>query len=468
MIASRNRHTRTVDAFVAASIVACCGSVAASDSDFVPNQTIVRPRDGVSIDVINARYGSAVLRSLPAQRWYLLEPPVGLSEDGFRQILITDPDIEIAELNVTAIDTDTNGGSQSIFLPQPQAAYEADQTDAIIGAGLAQTVALGAGIIVAVIDSGVDAGHPLLVSRIAPGGFNFIEQNTDTRDLADGIDTNGDGRLDEMAGHGTFVAGIIARIAPASSILPIRVLDSDGGSNAFFISQAVYHALAQGATVANISIGAAADSEILRRTMLDADAAGLLIVASAGNEGSTSPARLPASLRTLGVLGVAATDPADVRAEFSNFGEWVSLSAPGVSIVSLLPDGGYGSASGTSFAAPVVAGVAALLRSTCPAAPVGYIRGHLSATSTPIDAVNPSYAGQLGAGRVHAASALASPACWADANGTGSIDFSDITHVITNFNASYAPAPTGPGDVNRDASVDFSDVTLVLTAFGTF
>ena len=445
---------------------------ALGDSDFVPNQAIVRPREGVSIGVINARYGSATLREVISRRWFLLSPPATLSEDAFVQLLLTDPDVEVAELNFVAADTEAGGGSQSIFLPRSVVSFENDPTPSTMGVPDAQGMSRGAGVKVAVVDSGVDVGHPMLAGRIAAGGFNFIEQNTDVSDLPDGIDTNGNGFLDEMAGHGTFVSGLVSRVAPSAMILPIRVLDSDGVSNAFLIAQGVYHALDEGAQVVNVSIGTQGESLLLASLASEVEAAGVFFVASAGNDGSSSPARQPASLRSRGVIGVAATTLQDVRADFSNYGSWVSVSAPGVGVVSLLPGGGFGEASGTSFAAPLVSGVAALLRSTCPAASFEELRGQLLGTARSINAQNPSYVGQLGSGRVDAAAALGAPPndgllCWCDVNLSGSVEFGDIAIVLANFSRTYPAATVGPGDASRNWVVTFDDVTRVLVHLGS-
>lgn len=346
-------------------------------------------------------------------------------------------------------------------------------TPLVIGAPAAQGVSTGAGVTVGVVDSGIDATRPLLAARIAAGGFNFINQNTDTRDLPDGIDSNNDGRLDEMAGHGTFVAGLIARIAPDARLLPVRVLDSDGLTNVFLVAQGIYHAIDQGAQVVNVSLGATVPTAPMAGVVSDAEAEGVILVASGENESTSSPAREPAGLRALGALGVAATTPGDILAPFSNFGPWISFSAPGVSVISTLPGGGYGEASGTSFAAPLVAGTSALLRSSCPSAPIAFLRDWLGGTSLPIDGLNPGLAGQLGAGRVDAAAALgAQPAmalpCWADTDGNGTIRFSDLIVVLSVYGATYQPGTAGLGDVDRNGVVEFADISLILTSFNVF
>lgn len=445
----------------------------AGDSGFEPGQVVVRLQQGASIDDLNTRYGSSTITDIASRRWFLLAPPAGVDEQSFAQLLTIDPDVARVELNSIGADTDAGGGSQSIFLSINQFEYQNDPVPTAIGAAEANSVSLGAAVTVAVIDTGIDATHPLLAGRIATGGFNFIDGSTDTRDIGDGIDSNGDGRIDEFVGHGTFVAGLVTRIAPASMVLPIRALDSDGQSNAFLMAQGLYHAIDQQVHVINISLGTQADPFILADAVSEAESAGIIVVASAGNDDTSSPPRSPASLRSLGVLGVAATDLSFVRAPFSNYGDWVSLSAPGVDITSLLPDGGFGRASGTSFAAPIVAGTAALLRSACLAAPGWILRETLLSSAMPINQQNPSFQGMLGAGALDAAAALGAGAgqalpCWSDVDHDGRITFHDIAVVLTNFGTSYGPGQTGPGDADRDSLVDFDDLAIVLVNFGSY
>ncbi len=159
-------------------------------------------------------------------------------------------------------------------------------------------------------------------------------------------------------------------------------------------------------------------------------ARGIIVVAAAGNDDASSPARSPAGLVAQGVIAVASTDAQRVRSSFSNYGPWVTLSAPGEGAVGPVPGGGYGTAQGTSFAAPLVAGVAALLRAHCPVTTPEVIRDQLRGTTTSIGTQNPSYPGQLGTGWVNAAGALAfgEPAldCACDLDGDRRVTTNDL------------------------------------------
>lgn len=232
-------------------------------------------------------------------------------------------------------------------------------------------VSRGSGAVIAIVDSGVDLEHPDLMSRFlrdASGGLVG-------RDLVDG-----DGTPQDVNGHGTMVAGIaaatagndigIAGVAPEARIMPIRVLDEEGGGRSSDVDEAIRWAVDNGADVVNLSIESALPlpggllSGAPTAAVDYAWGRGVAVVAAAGNSGSPFtdyPASSP-------VLLVGATNSQDRRASFSDTGRRDAVMAPGVAIVSTwwctgCPDGPhtYGRADGTSFAAPHVSGAVAVL-----------------------------------------------------------------------------------------------------------
>lgn len=221
--------------------------------------------------------------------------------------------------------------------------------------------ATGKGVTVAVIDTGVDDNNVQLRSAMASGSKSFV----------------GGAGTQDLEGHGTRVAGIIAArpikgtgfvgIAPEAKILSLRYTGGDGEDgqgDSGTMSAAIRAAVAAGAKIINISSDTASkeDNDGLRSAVASAVAQDVLIVAAAGNDGAdgksanTYPASYP------GVLAVAASDRNDERAYFSQAGDFVDVAAPGVGMVSTVPKNGQCTADGTSFAAPYVAGVAALLK----------------------------------------------------------------------------------------------------------
>jgi thermitase len=206
-------------------------------------------------------------------------------------------------------------------------------------------------ITIAVLDTGVDVDHPDLANKII-SNMKFCNSAT----------------TDDVYGHGTHVAGIIAAITNNGvgvaglgyrcTIMNVKVLDDSGmGAYSWLVSGIVW-AADNGAKIINLSLGAPYASSALEDAVNYAWGKGVVVVAAAGNNGDTTP-MYPAYYTNC--VAVAATDLNDALASFSNYGDWVDVAAPGVSVYSTLKDNGYGYKSGTSQASPHVAGLAALI-----------------------------------------------------------------------------------------------------------
>jgi subtilisin family serine protease len=222
-----------------------------------------------------------------------------------------------------------------------------------IGADAAWSVTRGAGVVVAVVDTGV-APAPDLAGRLLPG-WNAIARSDDATD-DNGHGTHVAGTVAEVGGNGLAESGV----APEASILPVKVLDSTGTGSDADVAAGIVWAADHGARIVNLSLGGSEPSTVLADGVAYARNKGVLIVAAAGNDGG--PVGVPA--RLAGVLAVGAVDANRVRAPFSAGGRALDLVAPGVGILQQTLDGvgGYAdrSWSGTSMASPHVAGVAAL------------------------------------------------------------------------------------------------------------
>jgi subtilisin family serine protease len=226
-------------------------------------------------------------------------------------------------------------------------------------------IATGAGMTVAVLDTGVDPDHPFYAGLLVDG-WDMIDDDGDPWEQTDGADDDGDGLVDEAFGHGTFVAGVVAQVAPGAQIMPVRVLDADGRGELHRVIEGIYYAIESGADVINMSFGLLAknESDALDDVLKYAKDEGVLVVASAGNTGDDDK-RYPASDKY--VISVAAADEGgQLIAPFSSRGDWVDVAAPGVQIVSSVPDDSYAMWGGSSMAAPIVAGQVALLRELYP------------------------------------------------------------------------------------------------------
>ncbi|GAB3881935.1 S8 family serine peptidase [Terrabacter terrigena] len=230
-----------------------------------------------------------------------------------------------------------------------------------VGAPAAWDVQRGdAAVHIAVVDSGVDVAHPDLAGRVTDT-YNAVDGSTDVTD---------------DVGHGTFVAGVAAAtadngigIAGASvgaSVMAVKVADPAGQVFADKEAAGIIWAADHGADVINLSLGSAAADQVESDAVAYAVGKGVLVVAAAGNDGSTNPS-YPAAYPK--VVAVGATDAAGNRAPFSQHGTWVTVAAPGTSIRStsptagstFFPAGGYATGDGTSFSTPLVAAEAALL-----------------------------------------------------------------------------------------------------------
>ena len=352
---------------------------------FNPEQVLVRLAPGASIETINARYGTRTLEAVEAQRVYLLGLPEGESVDEFLARVIQDPDLSTAAPNARVDAPEAQGRSTIAFADPALEQPDYDDQEALdrIRAAEAWSATRGAGVIVAVLDTGVDVNHPQLQGAIAAGGTDLVDGDGDPGESPDGLDNDGDGVVDEAQGHGTFVAGLIRSVAPDARILPIRVLDSEGFGTAIDIARGIEIARQNGARVINLSLGMAVESDVVEELIDDlADDHGIVFVASAGNQ-STSNRQFPAGEND--VISVAATDDNDRKADFSNFGSWVDVSAPGVGLVSLFPGSRLASWSGTSFAAALASGEAALLVSLRPAAELSDIHDAIERSAVPVD-----------------------------------------------------------------------------------
>jgi thermitase len=230
--------------------------------------------------------------------------------------------------------------------------------DADIDAPEAWDISKGAGVVIAILDTGMDLDHPDLRSKIVG--------SADCTSLFRGCRANSPTAADRY-GHGTHVAGIaaavtdngqgIAGVAPGALLLNVKVLGDDGTGYVSSIAKGLDWAVANGAKVVNMSF-AGGPSQTEEDAVNRAWEAGAVLVAAAGNEGTDTPV-YPAAYDKC--IAVAATDNQDQKASFSNYGAWVKLAAPGEDIISTYPDNTYAWMSGTSMASPHVAGVAALV-----------------------------------------------------------------------------------------------------------
>lgn len=262
-----------------------------------------------------------------------------------------------------------------------------------VGAPTAWNYATGSGIVIAILDTGVDGTHPDLASQMVPG-WNFYNNNSNT------ADTNG---------HGTAVAGTaaaatnnsvgVASVAGGAKIMPVVIADPTGWAYWSTVAQGITWAADHGARVVSLSYqGASASSTIQSAASYLRSKGGVLFVA-AGNTGAID--NTPA---TSLMMVVSAVQQGDTLASFSSFGSFVDISAPGNNIITTKMGGGYWNCWGTSFATPIVAATAALILSERPDFTPAQVDATLESTATDLGA--PGYDIYYGYGDVNATAAL--------------------------------------------------------------
>jgi thermitase len=343
----------------------------ATSEPYRPGQVLVKfrpPMDQAEGASALASYGLPVIENLAELQVLRVGVAEG-QEQSLVQMLLEDPRVEYAELDymvhATIIPNDPGFNSYQWGLQKIQAPSAWDVTTGT------------SDVVIAIIDTGVDLNHPDLNNKIVPG-WDFV---------------NDDAYAQDDHGHGTHVAGIAAAESNngqggagaswGARIMPLKVLDPQGDGYYSDVASAVRYACNHGAWIINLSLGGSNPSSVLEDALEDVYQDGCLVTAAAGNDGRSGidyPARYPHA------MAVAATNDADQRATFSDWGPEMDVAAPGVDIYSTLwtpPNNHtYGWKMGTSMSAPLVAGEAALIWSLCPQLTNVEVRGIVQSTAT--------------------------------------------------------------------------------------
>lgn len=384
---------------------------------------------GNILNIISALGGGTLLDSIPGTNIYLVNlpnlPVVTPLVQSLLGIVFMEPDKQVSspargQMGILTVPVQTGADWYRL---QPELER--------IEAPNAQAISKGRGVVVADLNSLVDYNHPALIGHLT-GGYDFVSARSGYQGVLNSasasfldqssatfLDQSSAGFLDQSSatfldqssatfidqssatfldsnpayGHATLCAGVIAAVAPGSMIMPLRVFDDSGQTDVFSVTKAIYYAVRNGAKVINMSFGMSQSYSSIKTALAYAANNNVVVVASAGNQNSSTP-QFPASAG--GVIGVAAVSSTDAKASFSNYGTAVYVDAPGVNIISSYPNGRYAMVSGTSFSAPIVAGEAALIISV----KNGSVKGTIGAASVNIDGKNPGYSGKLGVGRV--------------------------------------------------------------------
>jgi thermitase len=387
--------------------------------DHVPGQILVKFKDGTSSLAINdelKKQNGKITNKINGIDTLVVSVP-DAALDKVIEALSKNPHVEYAEENniAVALDYPTTAPDDTYFAGNQWGLENAGQTivgqtgsvNADIDAQSAWSKTTGtstnSAIRVAVLDTGIDAAHPDLSTKI---------------DLAKDF-TGSSTSTDDIYGHGTHVSGIVAAITnngkgvagtcPDCRLLVGKVLNDSGSGANSWIANGITWATQNGAKVINMSLGSSAKSATLESAVNYAWKNGVVVVAAAGN--SANPSKTYPGAYT-NVIAVAATDNKDKKASFSSYGSWVDVAAPGVNIFSTFPthtftlgtqngrSQNYDFGSGTSMATPMVAGTVALIWSTSYGTTNTAVRSRLELTADKIQGTGNYWsAGRINAGK---------------------------------------------------------------------
>jgi subtilisin family serine protease len=357
------------------------GAPTAKTVQFAKGRLLVRARAGLKdkdLDQILRGHAAKRVDRIEQIDVHIVELPAQASEVAMAQVLRRHRHLKFAELDVAVppsmLPNDPYYGN-AWHLPK-------------IGAPAAWDVSSGAGVTVAILDSGIDGSHPDLVAQMVPG-WNVYDNNSDTRDVY---------------GHGTVVAGAAAAtgangagvigVGYKTKLMPVRISDAAGYAYFSTMAKGITWAADNGARVANLSFENAAGSSTVMSAADYMRSKGGVVVIAAGNSG-LKEAYAASNSATV----VSATDSNDAVTSWSSYGSFLDLAAPGSGIWTTAQGGGYKAASGTSLATPIVAGTYALMMAANPSLSPPALDSALYATA--LDLGTAGFDERYGNGRVN-------------------------------------------------------------------
>lgn len=365
---------------------------------YVPGQVIVqfrsRPNQAV-VQQLAAQNGLQALRVSPMGSVLFRQLNTSVNTQTVMQRLRANPQVEYTQPNRFYRRTFT--------INDPRSAEQSGL--AIIGAAKAWDITMGdPRVTIAVIDSGADLSHPDLQANLV-NGYNVLSQ--------------GQTPPQDDNGHGTHASGIAAAVGdnrvgvsgacPRCKLMPVKALDAEGSGTGFDVAVGVIWAVDNGASVINMSLGGEESDPTLERAVRYALSRNVAVVVAAGNEATDKP-MYPAALP--GVISVGSVTTSRSRSDFSNYGSWVSIMAPGSGILSTMPmspvfmttnesyRNEYDLMDGTSMASPMVAGIVGLIKSRHPNLTPAQIKAKIEGTA--IDLGNPGFDTEYANGMIDA------------------------------------------------------------------
>jgi subtilisin family serine protease len=425
---------------------------------FKPDELICKMEPGFDIDIINAAYGTTTQNQQPQTNCYLLMITQGQDAESLAAVIDARPDVVYCRPNFYLTAPEPYQRSEPFLDVQYTGTVELQEAAITLNLSAVHAISEGEGVKIAVIDGGVNFLHPFfsslpenIISR-----WDYIDNDSIAFDEPGGL----------CSGHGTFVAGIIKLVAPASSIYVYRVLDTAGLGDGYNIATAVLQAVEDSCRVINLSLGMVGIHDALDDAVRYAKNHDIMVVASAGNDSSSSNLTFPFPATRTYCMAVAAVDSINRKADFSNYGDKVDICAPGTAIYAPYLDTGYAWWDGTSFSTAFVTGLAGLIVSIDPTLEWDEIDSAILKSADNIDSLNPGLEGMLGWGSINIMASLSSVASQyadGDINGDGSLNIMDVSYFISFlYRDGPPPVAFGIADVNGSGILNIQDITYLI------
>ena len=425
---------------------------------YAADELVCRLAPGVTIDSLNAVFGTSVKGHLQQTDCYLLNVPNGQDPEVLASTILGSSLVTYCSPNFYLSVPEGLQRSSPFVDVQAIGTYELQPAATALDLPEVYTLSTGVDVRVALIDGGVNFDHP----AFGDYGGDLVS----SWDYVDGDALASDESGGWCSGHGTLIAGVIRLVAPDADIYVYRVLDTAGIGDGYHIAEAVLRAMDDGCKIINLSLGMVGIHDALDDALKAAHQSGVYIVASAGNDNSDLGATFPFPASRMYAQAVAAVDSANIKADFSNYGVKVNICAPGTQIYGPYLDTSFAWWDGTSFAAPFVSGAAALIIAQRPTVTVDQIADIIGQSADNVDTLNPGYTGLLGDGAVDIAAALHSAQTLlnGDVNADGSLDIADLVYLVEFCFDGGDPASVW-ADANCDSSIDIADICALVAYF---
>jgi subtilisin family serine protease len=422
-----------------------------------PQELVCKMQPGYSIDLINAEYGTITKGHQSQTECYLLAVPQHQNAESLAVVINLRPDVVFCELNYY-LNVPEGFQKSSPFPDLLLTGDYLNQTAAqTLNLSAIQSTTIGSDVKIALIDGGVCFDHPEFIA--IPGALRSMWDYVDNDSIA--YDELGG----SVSGHGTFVAGVLKLMAPGAQISVYRALDTAGQGTGYNIASAILRSVDEGCKVVNLSLGMTGYDDAIDEALRYARDHNVMVIAAAGNDSTSELSMFPFPASRPYCLAVAALDSLNRKADFSNYGLRVDYCAPGTMIYAPYLNSYYAWWNGTSFSAPFVTGLVALMYSMDSTLTCEKIDTLLSASAVSVDSLNPGLEGLLGHGLINPLLVVQSLGTHkiGDTNTDGLINVGDAIYLVNYiFKGGLPPQAYITGDPNCDGRINVGDVVYLI------